>query len=114
MKYPPTPTMKMLLKKPTTRVSGKNRFRALIARICVVVVGVGGLLEALGFLLFPAEDLDDHDAGQVFLQPGGNVAEPVAGGGVDRLDLLVEDPEQEVNNEQAAPARCWPRASPCT
>ena len=34
MKYPPAPSIAMFEKNPTTRVTGKKRYRALIALIC--------------------------------------------------------------------------------
>ncbi len=64
------------------------------------VVGLGGVLEAFGFLFFAAEDFDDSQAGEIFLQAGGDVAETLAGGGVDGADAVVEIAEQDVHEQQ--------------
>ena len=45
-----------------------------------MVIGVGGCAEAIRLLPFAAEDLDDHDARQVFLEARAHVPEAVANG----------------------------------
>ena len=45
----------------------------------LVIVGVGGLLEPFRLLLLTSEDLDHDHAGEILLQPGGDVAKAFAG-----------------------------------
>jgi len=59
-----------------------------------------GTAEARQFRLLLPKRLDDADAGQVVLQPGVDVAQPVAHPAVDGARALVEPPQAEGHDRQ--------------